>query len=260
MRRATAGVLVVTLTVLVLGSSMPVPAWASSTGSPTPRASHHPGLPANDRRVIAISRQGREIVARHYGALDAAVQLVVLGQLHGNEPGGRRVAEDLAAGPVPDGVGLWLIVSANPDGDDAGTRVNAHGVDINRNFPENWARGHRGIYWPGHRSASEPETRGLMRFLSRVRPAAVLSYHQAYDLIDISHPRSREAGRLLAEWMGERAAAVGCAGPCHGTMTQWIDSTLRTIAITVELDDAVSRHEADRAAAAVLLLGTWLAE
>jgi protein MpaA len=97
-----------------------------------------------------------------------------------------------------------------------------------------------------------------VRFLAAVRPTAVLSFHQAYDVVDITHPRSRAAGRQLARWMGERAQPVGCVGPCHGTMTQWIDGALRTIAITVELDDAVSDREADRAAAAVLRLGTWL--
>ena len=216
------------------------------------------GLPANDRRAIATTAQGREIVARHYGALDAPVQIVAIGQMHGSEPGGRRVVTELAGRPVPEGVGLWLIVSANPDGDHAHTRTNAHHVDLNRNFPVNWQRSGRGIFWSGTRPASEPEVRGLMRFLTDVQPTAVLSFHQAYDLIDISHPRSRPAGRHLAAWMGERAAIVGCAGPCHGTMTQWIDRALSTVAITVEMDGAVSTREADRAAAAVLRLGTWL--
>ena len=97
-----------------------------------------------------------------------------------------------------------------------------------------------------------------MRFLARERPAAVLSLHQAYDVVDISHRRSRDAGRMLARWMGERARVVGCSGPCHGTMTQWIDGVLGTIAITVELDQSVSRREADVATAAVHRLGQWL--
>ena len=217
------------------------------------------GRPANDRRVIATSVDGRQIVARHYGALDAPVQLVVLGQMHGSEPGGRDVVTELSTRRVPAGVGLWLLVTMNPDGDAAGTRANAHGVDLNRNFPSGWqSAAGRGVYYPGPRAASEPETRGMVRFLSRVRPAAVLSFHQAFDLVDISHPRSRKAGRLLAEWMGERAAIVRCSGPCHGTLTQWVDRELKAIAITVEMDHRVSATEARRAAAAVLRLGQWL--
>ena len=213
---------------------------------------------ANDRRVIATTSEGREIVARHYGATDGSVQIVVIGQMHGSEPGGRKVVADLASSSIPDGVGLWLIESMNPDGNARGTRANARGVDLNRNFPFGWRKGSRGIYWPGPAAASEAETRGMLRFLSAVRPTAVLSYHQAFDVVDISHELSRPAGRHLAGWMGEGTSAVGCDGGCHGTMTQWIDHQLRTIAITVELDDGVSRSEAQRAATAVLRLGQWL--
>jgi murein peptide amidase A len=224
----------------------------------TAPAAHAVDRAANDRRVIATSVAGREIVARHYGALDAPVQLVVLGQMHGSEPGGRAVAAEVASRRIPDGVGVWVVASMNPDGAARGSRANARGVDLNRNFPESWAASGRGTYWSGRRAASEPETRGMVRFLSAVRPTAVLSYHQAFDVVDITHPRSRAAGRRLAHWMGERAASVPCSGPCHGTLTQWANRTLQTIAITVELDRRVSRAEADRAAAAVLRLGTWL--
>ena len=217
-----------------------------------------PGQPT-DRRVIGRSVDDRPIVARHFGSLEAPVQLVVIGQMHGNEPGGRKVVDRLSRSAVPDGVGVWLLTSVNPDGARSGTRVNARQVDLNRNFPHDWRKqGRRTDQWSGPRAASEPETRAVMRFLSRVRPAAVLGYHQAYDVVDISHPRSRPAGRQLARWMGERARVVRCTGPCHGTMTQWVDAELEAIALTVELDGRVSSSEADRAAAAVLRLGQWL--
>lgn len=214
---------------------------------------------AGERRVIATSAEGRPIVARHYGSADAPVQLVVLGQMHGSEPGGRQVAQLLAGRAVPEGVGLWVVPSMNPDGHRRGTRVNARGVDLNRNFPQDWKRqGRGGIFWSGPRAASEPETRGVLRFLAAVQPDAVLSFHQAYDVVDITHPRSRPAGRQLARWMGEEARVVPCGGPCHGTLTQWVDRELGAIALTVELDDRVSRAEARRAAEAVLRLGSWL--
>jgi len=217
------------------------------------------GLPANDRRVVATSVGGTQIVARHYGALDAPVQLVILGQMHGSEPGGRKVVAELAAMQPPAGVGLWLVSSMNPDGDRVHGRANAHGVDLNRNFPADWAAaGRNGPFWSGPRASSEPETRGMVRFLGEVRPTALISYHQAFDVVDISHPRSVDAGRRLARWMGEQARAVPCSGPCHGTLTQWVDQALGAIAITVELDDRVSDAEARRAATAVLRLGRWL--
>jgi predicted deacylase len=244
----------------LLGALLPF-ALAATLAIPLaqPAQAAHAGRAANERRVIATSVEGRPIVARHYGALDAPVQIVVIGQMHGNEPGGLSVARELSAMAIPAGVGLWLIPTVNPDGGHRHRRSNAHGVDLNRNFPQQWQRtGWGGPFWTGTRAASEPETRGLLRFLTSVRPTAVLSFHQAYDVVDISHPRSRPAGRRLADWMGERAAVVPCQGPCHGTMTQWVDRALRAIAITVELDGHVSKGEARRAATAVLRLGRWL--
>ena len=209
--------------------------------------------------VIGRSSRGQDITAVHRGSMDAPVQLVVLGQMHGNEEGGRKVVSLLKALLVPEGVGLWLVTSMNPDGHAADTRVNARGVDLNRNFPESWRQQRRGTeQWSGPRAASEPETRAMTAFLERVQPTAVLSYHQAYDVVDITHPNSRAAGRQLAAWMGERAVAVPCSGPCHGTLTQWVSRVLGAVAITVELDDRVSPAEARRAARAVLRLGTWL--
>ncbi len=215
---------------------------------------------ANDRRVVATSVQGREIVARHYGPLDAPVQLLVLGQMHGSEPGGRRVVRVLSDATLPEGVGLWLVTSLNPDGAQVGRRVNANGVDLNRNFPVEWRKGGtRGLFWSGPSAASEPETRGMLAFLEEVRPTAVLSYHQAMNVVDSSHARSRAAARKLAGWMGLGAMPVPCAMPkCHGNLTQWVDDRLQAVAITVELDRQVSGAEARRAAAAVLRLGSWL--
>ncbi|MBI1350674.1 MAG: DUF2817 domain-containing protein [Actinomycetales bacterium] len=224
-----------------------------------------PALPAhaqeaNDRRVVATSVDGRPIVARHYGALDAPVQMVILGQMHGTEPGGRRVIRRLAKAEPPVGVGMWLVLSLNPDGAAEGRRQNADGVDLNRNFPVLWMQNGAGTpFWSGPAAASEPETQGMMAFLDEVRPTALISYHQAMNAVDTSHARSRPAARALARWMGMRAVRVPCALPqCHGNLTQWVDRTLKAVAITVELDRQVSAGEARRAAAAVLRLGSWL--
>ncbi len=215
---------------------------------------------ADAREVIGTSREGRPIVARHYGAPDAPVQLLVLGQMHGTEPGGRRVVAQLSGLAPGESVGLWVISTMNPDGADAGTRANARGVDLNRNFPANWRKRPRtGWGWSGPRASSEPETRAMMAFLERVRPTALISFHQALDVVDITHPRARAAGRELARLMGERASVVRCHGPCTGTLTQWASAHLDTISITVELDGRVSAGESRRAARAVLRLGDWLA-
>jgi len=97
--------------------------------------------------------------------------MVICGQ-HGDEPAGVHAMLDLIsrmvsrpAGDVDDPVSrvLWLIVPcANPDGLNSGRRVNANGVDLNRD----WLR------------RSQPETRAVKRAFDRWRPHVVLDVHQ----------------------------------------------------------------------------------
>ena len=210
---------------------------------------------------VAISRQGEQIIASRMGDRRARTRLVVIGQIHGDEPGGRGVVAELMTRPAPEGVAIWLIDTANPDGAARQRRVNARGVDLNRNFPDAWRRQGAGTrLWSGPSAGSEPETRGLMGFLGRVRPDAVLVFHQDFAVVDTTHPRSARAGWRLARWLGLPARPVGCPGPCSGTLTGWVDSRLRTVALTVELPGTEQVPDVDRAADAVLSLARWLAD
>jgi len=66
-------------------------------------------------------------------------------------------------------------------------RTNAHGVDLNRNFPADWEQVETGyglvssdpdaLTWRGPAPASEPETRAVMQWLKETRPEAVFSMH-----------------------------------------------------------------------------------
>ena len=127
--------------------------------------------------VIGHSSEGREIRATRVGAVQAPVKVLVVGDVHGNEPAGEAIVHALRQQSV-DGVQFWLIRTANPDGRNAGARHNARGVDLNRNFPYRWAKGAKGTYYPGPSAGSEPETKALMRFVRRIRPQLGIYYHQ----------------------------------------------------------------------------------
>ncbi len=91
---------------------------------------------------------------------------------------------------IPSDTTLFILRNMNPDGDARAHtihgRVNDHGVDLNRNFPENWqAEWDRDGCWDytpttsGNGPGSEPETRAVMNFLSSHRVVALISYHSA---------------------------------------------------------------------------------
>ena len=97
--------------------------------------------PADDIETVVFgsSVQGRPLVAHHRsGAGETTFRILVVGVIHGDEPAGLDVADLLLAEPVPDGVDLWVVPDANPDGRFRRTRGNANGVDLNRNFPVDW--------------------------------------------------------------------------------------------------------------------------
>jgi protein MpaA len=108
--------------------------------------------------TIGHSVQGRPIVVHRVGPAGAPRKVLVVGCIHGNECAGVAVTRALRKATPPPGVQLLLIDRANPDGSAAGTRGNARGVDLNRNFPFAW-RPLGGVYYSGPRADSEPETR-----------------------------------------------------------------------------------------------------
>jgi len=139
--------------------------------------------------AIGHSVRGRPIVAYERGDRSAPATLVV-GVIHGTEPAGLAVISRLRRMPLPPHVHLWLVPTVNPDGLAAGTRQNAHGVDLNRNWPVAWARNGRpwdGAY-SGPRPLSEPENRAMRAFILRIRSKLTIWYHQPLDEVYGSDP------------------------------------------------------------------------
>src|SRR5262249_50646110 len=116
------------------------------------------------------------------------LRAVVVGCTPGSEPAGIRVVEALQRSVVPPNVDLWLIPDMNPDGRAANTRVNANGVDLNRNFPWKWKHGHKhkNPNFPGPTALSEPESRAVHALFEGLQPRLVTWYHQPYGVVDDS--------------------------------------------------------------------------
>jgi len=143
--------------------------------------------PVVDRsQPLGESVQSRTIRAFERGDPSAPIRILVVGCVHGDEDSGVPVARRLLRGPAPSGVDLWIVPVLNPDGRAAGTRGNAHGVDLNRNFPFDWEPLPRGRYYAGPRALSEPESLIARDLILRLRPDITVWFHQPFGVVDLT--------------------------------------------------------------------------
>lgn len=191
------------------------------------------GSSARQRMVVfGHSVRGRPLVAHVLGADAAPRKILLIGCIHGNECAGGAILSALARQPTPTGVQLWLVPSMNPDGEVDDTRQNAHGVDLNRNFPYQWRRVSEPTYYSGPRPLSEPETRAAVRLITRIKPAVTVWYHQHEDLVDMAGG-DRGIARRYAELAGLRAT---CLPFLPGTASAWSNHAFSgTTSFVVEL-------------------------
>lgn len=221
------------LTALLLGTGLLAAPAADAAGTDRPAVL--------ETRVIGKSVKGRPIYAYHVGDPEASVTAVAISTMHGNEPRTRQILNAIRDGRKVKGLDLWVIPTVNPDGLARGTRKNARGVDLNRNFPYKWAK-LTGNYYSGPRPASEPETRALMRFFDEIRPRFVVSFHQPLHGVDVSTRSTRGFAIRLADGLDLPRKRFTCGGTCHGTFTMWFNRKYDKKAVTVEYAARPTRH------------------
>jgi hypothetical protein len=164
--------------------------------------------------LLGRSREGRPIHAYRIGN-PAARKVLVVGSVHGNEPAGMAVTRRLLRVHPPLRAELWVVPDLNPDGRAAGTRSNAAGVDLNRDF---------GLF-------TQPETRIARRLIRRIRPWLSVWFHQPQAVVRAYGP-SVAVARAYARLA--RAPYRTIVWP-PGTASRWQNTRLRQRSFVVEL-------------------------
>jgi murein peptide amidase A len=211
---------------------------------------------AASREVIGNSVQGRPIVLHTSAPADSHLEVLVFGDIHGDETAGMRIARRLIAAPPPASAELMVVPTLNPDGVVAGTRGNAHGVDLNRNFPFRW-RPLSGGEYSGTGPLSEPESQAAYRLIRRENPDVTIWFHQPFGLVD--RPEGNPfAARRFSQLIG--LPFVHLRGPYPGSASRWQNHRFpQSTAFVVELPRYASNILIRRSAAAVRALAAELA-
>jgi murein peptide amidase A len=211
---------------------------------------------AATRSLIGRSVHERPIVLFASGPPNASLKLLVVGDIHGNETAGMRVARCLIPSAPPPKTRLLVVPTINPDGVATHSRGNAHGVDLNRNFPFDWQPLTGGEY-SGRRSLSEPESRAAHRLVLRERPDVTIWFHQPFGLVD--RPDGNPfAARRFAQLIGLPLVRLPDRYP--GSASRWQTHHFpRSTAFVAELPRYVSGALVRRGATAVRALAAELA-
>jgi len=179
--------------------------------------------------TAGASVAGRPIRVVHLARGERPTWRVLLyAQQHGDEVAGKDallyLIRDIAREPelLPADVDLWVMPMVNPDGAEAGTRVNAAGADLNRD----------------HIALEQPETQALHRLARRLLPHVAVDCHEFsrdpqswrergwekwpdITMDSVNNPLFdrgvRDAARRFLDTVAEAEAAAG-----HPFMRYWV--------------------------------------
>lgn len=219
----------------------------------------------------AWSTEGKPVLWREYPRLPQRAPLgrvLLIGGIHGDEYSSVSIVfkwmETL--NKYHSGLFEWRIVPLlNPDGllRRRSQRMNARGVDLNRNFPSpNWAEESQD-YWirrtasnprryPGPEALSEPESRWLAQQIEAFEPDVIVSVHAPHSIVDFDGPAQapEKLGSLYLKLLGTYPGSLGRYAGVHKEIP----------VVTIELPSAGTMPSAAEQRGIWIDLVQWLKE
>ncbi len=207
--------------------------WCDRVVTRLPRIDRKQCTGSDLKPTGAVSVKRVPILSRRINADKGArnpLRILLVGGIHGDELTSSAVVfewmQSQAAAKRQDF--HWHIVPIlNPDGLLARkpSRMNASGVDLNRNFPTPGWHKEAPAWWvqkthrdprryPGRSPLSEPETRWLHEEIERFRPDLVVSVHAPFGVLDFDGPAPppKRFGNLRFDRVGVYPGSLGNYG------------------------------------------------
>ena len=219
----------------------------------TVRAPQRARLEAACERMVNLdgckSEEGRSIQHINFDSQNKkegeSKRILVFGLIHGDEPLAGEMTLEWAERLFSlrdrkiEARNDWRVVPMlNPDGLYLKTRMNAHSVDLNRNFPtRDWDQ-EATPYWkkegksdprrfPGEKPASEAETKCAIAQIKDFKPDFIVSIHTPYHVLDFDGPSMKFPKYRDLPWRA--------LGNFPGSLGRYMWRDLSVPVLTVEL-------------------------
>ncbi|MFT5590040.1 MAG: protein MpaA [Bradyrhizobium sp.] len=248
-QRLTASTLLMCWATLSLAAPTPA-AWCKRLSARLPEVSTAACQASNLQPSGGVSTNGFPILFRQISAANQGVhkplRVMLLGGIHGDELTASAIVFKWLLQiqmPLAHEFAWDVVPVLNPDGLLAvqPSRVNARGVDLNRNFPTPGWQQEAPLYWsrttasdprrfPGKAPLSEVETRWLKTEIDRFKPNVIVSVHAPFGVLDFDGPAPvpERFGRLQFNRVGVYPGSLGNYSGLHRNIP----------VITIELPNA----------------------
>jgi protein MpaA len=215
---------------------------------------------------IGTSVQGRPITAYQFGSGPSSNMVLFIAAMEGNEQNSANLLAqwipdiDANPGKIPANRTIVVIPQINPDGYAADTRLNAAGIDLNRNFPaNNWSEQVTeplsGNVWTndgGPTPLSAPESQALANYYETNKPLLAITEHSHGGIVEANDAGDSIAlGAEYAKLADYRAIPTYLIGnffdyTTTGAFEDWANDKLGLPVLEVELqsltNDEYSRN------------------